>query len=1021
MSGCARNVEPTGPEGIQMTFTAYQEGSAPTKTTVLDGGTQVYWETSEEIKVFYGGAIGRFISQNTENVPVTTFIGTINVVAGANEGSVADYTTWGLYPYRADATCDGSSVTTTLPSAQTGRAGSFAKKTNITVAQSNGLNLPFYNVCGGVRFSLTQEGIKRVTFEGNNVEALAGKIKIAFEDSVPVVSEVIAKDSVLTLTAPGGGTFQTGVWYYISALPGPLSGGYKMVFYKESEYATRTSTNPVTIKRGIFGSLANADDGLAFLSQDAVDLGLSVNWGSCNIGANWPEEAGGHYQWAGLTDVTSTSIYLDWDNCPYHTGTSNITGWTKYILSAHASHWSGEGAPDNKTVLDPEDDIAHVTLGDDWRMPTKEEWAELLDPDNCSWVKTRYNGVNGYLVTSKKAGYTDKSIFLPAVGNRDHDIFTRQETGGFYWSSSLYESISRWGWSVVFDGDTLGLYAVGRYGARAVRPVKGSGSGSSGNIQFADPVAKSACVEKFDTSGDGEVSYAEAAAATSLTGLFTDWNTVTSFDEIRYFTGVTSTSGVFDGLSNLKSITIPEFITTLGSFRNCTSLESVVLPSGLTSLPSSCFDGCRVLSDITLPEGITAIPNFCFRECDSLNTLALPSGVTSIGNKAFDGCDALVGVEMPSGLRSIGNAAFQNCGALSSVTLSSGLVSIGSYAFSNCTALGSIAIPSGVNLGAYAFNGCSSLMTVSLPSYLPSLPNYCFQNCTALASIAFPDNLQSIGQYAFSGCSFAGNNYSLELPSTVTTIGDHAFGNLRHLIIPSNTPVTIAANSFVKDYTYLYVPADMVEMYKSQTNWSEYADRIRPIGDYPASVIEAVDLGLSVKWASCNVGALDSSEYGDYFAWGETATKTDYSWSTYLDSPNRDGKSFTKYFTGEGGKATLDLEDDAAHVNWGGTWRMPTDAEWTELRTGCTWTWTTRNGVSGSLVTAPNGNSIFLPAAGLWYVSMLYNADSFGNYWSSSLYTSSPENTWTVKIGSGEFSRSLIHRYYGLSVRPVTE
>jgi hypothetical protein len=66
MSGCARNVEPTGPEGIQMTFTAYQEGSAPTKTTVLDGGTQVYWETSEEIKVFYGGAIGRFISQNTE-------------------------------------------------------------------------------------------------------------------------------------------------------------------------------------------------------------------------------------------------------------------------------------------------------------------------------------------------------------------------------------------------------------------------------------------------------------------------------------------------------------------------------------------------------------------------------------------------------------------------------------------------------------------------------------------------------------------------------------------------------------------------------------------------------------------------------------------------------------------------------------------------------------------------------------------------------------------------------------------
>ena len=229
-----------------MTFTAYQEGSEMTRTAVQDGGTQVYWEPADEIKVFFNGSSGRFVSQNTETATVATFTGTIDVVAGANEGGNANYTTWGLYPYRSDASSDGSSVTTTLPAEQTGRVGSFAKNTNITLAQSSGLNLAFYNVCGGLRFSLTQEGIKRVTFQGNNGEAIAGKIKVAFADGIPVVQEISEGEKMITLTAPNGGTFQTGQWYYISAIPGSLSSGYKMTFYKESESAKLTSTSSAT-------------------------------------------------------------------------------------------------------------------------------------------------------------------------------------------------------------------------------------------------------------------------------------------------------------------------------------------------------------------------------------------------------------------------------------------------------------------------------------------------------------------------------------------------------------------------------------------------------------------------------------------------------------------------------------------------------------------------------------------------------------------------------------------------------
>ncbi len=164
-----------------------------------------------------------------------------------------------------------------------------------------------------------------------------------------------------------------------------------------------------------------------------VDLGLSVKWATCNLGADTPEQYGGYYQWGGLEDVTSTSIYLDWSNCPYHTGSDNKTGWTKYVPSNQSSYWSGTGSPDNKTVLDPEDDVAHVKLGGKWRMPTEAEWSELAD--DCTWTWTTQNGVDGYNVTSNKNG---NSIFLPAAGHREGTDLFEAGSLGIYWSSSLW-------------------------------------------------------------------------------------------------------------------------------------------------------------------------------------------------------------------------------------------------------------------------------------------------------------------------------------------------------------------------------------------------------------------------------------------------------------------------------------------------------------------------------------------------------------------------------------------------------
>lgn len=181
---------------------------------------------------------------------------------------------------------------------------------------------------------------------------------------------------------------------------------------------------------------------------------------------------------------------------------------------------------------------------------------------------------------------------------------------------------------------------------------------------------------------------------------------------------------------------------------------------------------------------------------------------------------------------------------------------------------------------------------------------------------------------------------------------------------------------------------------------------------------EPVDLGLSVKWANCNVGAEKVEDYGDYFAWGETEPKSNYSWSTYFDSVNGSSSNFTKYATNK--KTQLDPEDDAAHVNWGGDWRMPTKTEQDELLTNCTWTWITQNGVNGYKVTSKvNGNSIFLPAAGYRIGSSLYNAGSYGYYWSSSLYSSYSVYAYYLYFYSSNVDWYFDSRDFGHSVRAV--
>jgi len=185
-------------------------------------------------------------------------------------------------------------------------------------------------------------------------------------------------------------------------------------------------------------------------------------------------------------------------------------------------------------------------------------------------------------------------------------------------------------------------------------------------------------------------------------------------------------------------------------------------------------------------------------------------------------------------------------------------------------------------------------------------------------------------------------------------------------------------------------------------------------------------MGLSVKWANVNMGAKKSTDFGDYYAWGETKTKDYYSWDSYIWSRGN-SPMLIKYSVNDR-KSQLTLTDDAARANWGGKWRMPTEAECEELANpdNCTWEWTTKNGVNGYKVTSKKtGKSIFLPITGFRFYGRTQFRAIYGYYWTSTLYTTNPQNAIClefnldeVKVHNGKLSSN---RFSGHCIRAVQE
>lgn len=450
-----------GATAPEITASYENNGTKTTITTDEEGVGTIWWKPADEINVFYGTTSTHYVSKNKENATTVAF-GTTDII-GSTES--AQENIWGLYPYNENAVCNGESVTTTIPAAQQAIAGTFDDDIFTSLAHSTSTVMTFYNVLGGIKFSLSRDDIQTITFKGNNNEDIAGKVKLEMDANGKPAAEITEGEKTITLTPKEGTTFAKNTNYYIVMLPTVLSNGFTMTFETETEIGTFEYTaKAVEIKRSVFSKKENIDSYATFEDDvpisEMVDLGLSVKWRSYNLGASKPEEYGGYYQWGDLQDITDTNIYLDWSNCPYHTGSSYSTGWTKYITL------SSYGPEDNKKVLDPEDDVAHVKLGGKWRMPTEAECRELLN--NCTSEWTTLNGVYGRMFTSRKNG---NSIFLPATGYRGNDYLDDAGSSGRYWSSSRDEDYTLYAYYLSFRSDDMDTYIIYRYLGQSVRPV----------------------------------------------------------------------------------------------------------------------------------------------------------------------------------------------------------------------------------------------------------------------------------------------------------------------------------------------------------------------------------------------------------------------------------------------------------------------------------------------------------------------------------------------------------------------
>ena len=486
---------------------------------------------------------------------------------------------------------------------------------------------------------------------------------------------------------------------------------------------------------------------------------------------------------------------------------------------------------------------------------------KLIDDPYTHYIAATVYPAIGGTVSGSGTYHQGDTCTLSAVPNEGFEFLNWTENGEVVSTDNVY--------SFVITGAVSGHRSI----------VAHFHSLNPNNIVFADSNVEAICVAHWDTDGDGGLSYEEATAVTDLGGAFYNTN-ITSFDELQYFTGLTS---------------IEE-----DAFEYCSNLNSIVFPEGITSIGDYAFYSCNSLSgNLTIPNSVTSIGSWAFGGCTSFNgTLTLSSTLTWISHNAFDGCSFTGDLTIPNSVEYIGVGAFRDChGFTGTLTIGTGVTKIGVSAFRRCTGITAVqynAINWQVlngddyegdwyNLSDFMdypiFNECGNLISVAIGEQVQNIPAYAFYHCSSfLGEITLPESLVSVGYYAFAGCDeITTINYNatnctvmgsaqypvfydcisiqhIYIGENVQSIPNYAFKrcfNVTDMSVAAVIPPTIGISTFatIPRNIPVSVPHGSGDAYSNAPYWEEFFN----INEIYFNDVQIVSLSQGWNWWSTNL------------------------------------------------------------------------------------------------------------------------------------------------------------------------
>ena len=639
-------------EGQPVQFSAYNGEDAPSTKTLLiqdgyldNGQPQMitWWSAHDEIGIFYGASsVNRFVSNNTEPVKKAMFEGTLNAFTGQTESGDFNYF-WAVYPYDSAVSCDGSSVTAVLAHNQVATIGTYAPKTNVTIAKSAGLSLAFYNTCSFFRFSVAKEGIQSVTFKGNNNEYVAGKFSISMgSDGKPTTPTIVEGKKEITLTAPNNGTFEVGEPYYFVLLPQTFTKGFTVTFKAETEVGVRTidanasfPRNQINFSNGAF------DQNVVYSPIDCSTLPLCFE----------------------ALEDGQVAFYLPGPgrSLKYKKNDSEWTNWDRYINVKAGDRVYFKG--NNCITIEDEFDtyIRGYLYGN---------ILSLVDADNYASLKELPSTFNGYqlFLDTKILSHPTLLLVLPATTLVPYCYRCMFENCTLLTRAPELPatSLSDYCYSGMFNGCTslqqapeLPVYIM------TDNCYSGMFGGCTSLVNAPDLPASSLANSCYSGMFSGCTSLVNAPKLPATT--------LADYCYMAMFQGCTSLTYP----PNLSAKTLADYCYC-GMFVNCSSISSApALPA--TTINQSCyylmFSGCTSLVNAPTLQA-TTMTSMCyqemFKDCTSLvNAPALPANVLAYScyEGMFSGCTSLLyapGLELPAekAERRCYKEMFKGCGSL---------------------------------------------------------------------------------------------------------------------------------------------------------------------------------------------------------------------------------------------------------------------------------------------------------------------------------------------------------------------